>query len=107
MSVSANKPHFRFQFRLRTLLVVVTIVAVQCAVCLPMLREWQESQTPQAQSRRAVQQAIEWLRKHQDPQHQWALSGGWHSVPFDDPDSVSISRSGAAAAVGFMGLGGK
>jgi hypothetical protein len=29
-----------FQFRLRTLLAVVAIVAVQCAVCLPMLREW-------------------------------------------------------------------
>ena len=31
----------RFQFRLRTLFVVVTIVAVQCAVCLPAYREWQ------------------------------------------------------------------
>ena len=32
----------RFQFRLRTLIVVMAIVAVQCAVCLPMLREWKE-----------------------------------------------------------------
>ena len=32
----------RFQFRLRTLLVVMAIVAVQCAVCLPMLRELKE-----------------------------------------------------------------
>ena len=32
----------RFQFRLRTLFVVVAIVAVQCAVCLPILREWEE-----------------------------------------------------------------
>jgi hypothetical protein len=31
-----------FQFSLRTLLVVVTIIAVQCAVCLPLLREWQQ-----------------------------------------------------------------
>jgi hypothetical protein len=31
-----------YQFSLRTLLVVVTIATVQCAVCLPMLREWQE-----------------------------------------------------------------
>jgi hypothetical protein len=31
----------RFQFRLRTLSVIVAIVAVQCAVCLLMLREWQ------------------------------------------------------------------
>jgi hypothetical protein len=31
----------RFQFRLRTLFVIVTFVAVQCAVCLPALREWQ------------------------------------------------------------------
>ena len=30
-----------FQFSLRTLLVVVTVAAVKCAVCLPMLREWQ------------------------------------------------------------------
>jgi hypothetical protein len=29
-----------FQFRLRTIFTVVTIVAVQCAVCFPMLREW-------------------------------------------------------------------
>jgi hypothetical protein len=33
----------RFQFSLRTLFVVATIIAVQCAVCLPMLREWQEN----------------------------------------------------------------
>jgi hypothetical protein len=42
----ANPPKRKrrwFQFSLRTLLlVVVTIAAVQCAVCLPMLREWQE-----------------------------------------------------------------
>ena len=31
----------RFQFRLRTLFVIVTILAVECAVCLPMLREWE------------------------------------------------------------------
>ena len=31
----------RFQFRLRTLIVVMAIVAVQCADGLPMLREWQ------------------------------------------------------------------
>ena len=30
----------RFQFRLRTLLLAVTVAAVICAVCLPMLREW-------------------------------------------------------------------
>jgi hypothetical protein len=29
------------QFSLRTLFVILTIVAVQSAVCLPMLREWQ------------------------------------------------------------------
>jgi hypothetical protein len=32
----------RFQFRLRTLLLLVTIVAAQCFVCLPMLREWRK-----------------------------------------------------------------
>jgi hypothetical protein len=31
----------RLQFSLRTLLVILTIVAFQFAVCLPMLREWQ------------------------------------------------------------------
>ena len=30
-----------FQFSLRTLLAVVTIVAVDCAVCLPILKESQ------------------------------------------------------------------
>jgi hypothetical protein len=30
-----------FQFRLRTLFLIVAIAAVQCGVCLPMLREWQ------------------------------------------------------------------
>jgi hypothetical protein len=34
-----------FQFSLRTLLVITTIVAVQCAVCLPILREWQKTST--------------------------------------------------------------
>ncbi len=32
---------YRFQFRLRTLMLIVAIVAVQCAVCLPALKEWQ------------------------------------------------------------------
>jgi hypothetical protein len=32
----------RFQFRLRTLLLLVTIVTVQCSVCLPMLTEWRK-----------------------------------------------------------------
>jgi hypothetical protein len=39
----ADKPKSKrrwFQFRMRTLLVAVTVVAVQCAVCLPALREW-------------------------------------------------------------------
>jgi hypothetical protein len=31
-----------FQFNLRALFVVVAIVAVQCAVCLPIVREWRE-----------------------------------------------------------------
>jgi hypothetical protein len=30
-----------FQFSLRSVLILVTIVSVQCAVCLPMVREWQ------------------------------------------------------------------
>jgi hypothetical protein len=38
---SVTPPRRRFQFRLRTLFVIVTIVAIQCEVCLPMLREWQ------------------------------------------------------------------
>ena len=38
----ADQPSPRrcFQFRLRTLFVIVTVVAAQCAICLPMLREW-------------------------------------------------------------------
>jgi hypothetical protein len=30
-----------FQFSLRTLFVIVTILAVDCSVCLPILRDWQ------------------------------------------------------------------
>jgi hypothetical protein len=37
-------PRRRFQFRLRTLLIVVTIFSVQCGVCLPMLRDWQQQE---------------------------------------------------------------
>ena len=33
------------QFSLRTIFVITTIVAVQCAVCLPMLRERQKKST--------------------------------------------------------------
>jgi hypothetical protein len=32
-----------FQYRLRSLLIVMTIVAVQCAVCFPMLRAWESA----------------------------------------------------------------
>jgi hypothetical protein len=38
-----------FQFSLRTVIVVVTIVSVQCAVCLPMLREWQQRRQQEAE----------------------------------------------------------
>ena len=31
-----------YQFSLRTLMIIVTIAAVESAVCLPMVREWQE-----------------------------------------------------------------
>jgi hypothetical protein len=34
-------PRRRFQFSLRTLMLVVVIAAVICAVCLPALKEWQ------------------------------------------------------------------
>jgi hypothetical protein len=35
------------QFRLRTLMLLTAIVAVQCAVCLPALKEWQaQNETP-------------------------------------------------------------
>jgi hypothetical protein len=37
-------PQRRFQFRLRTLFVVVTIVAAQCRVCISMYREWQSQE---------------------------------------------------------------
>ena len=39
-------PRRRFQFRLRTLMLAVTIAAVICAVCLPMIREWLKPPSP-------------------------------------------------------------
>lgn len=39
------------RFRLRTLFLIMTIVAVQCAVCLPALKEWQE--------RKAIEESIQ------------------------------------------------
>jgi hypothetical protein len=40
--LSVTRAHF--QIHLRTLFLIVTIVSVQCAVCLPALREWQSLQ---------------------------------------------------------------
>ena len=37
-----------FQFSLRTLMLAVTIIAVQCGVCVPMLREWQQTRQEEA-----------------------------------------------------------
>jgi hypothetical protein len=70
-----------FQFSLRTLIVVMAIVAVQCAVCLPMLREWKErdeyrrelvrrtihfmSASPRAQGP-TIKAALTWLRRRSD-----------------------------------------
>jgi hypothetical protein len=53
-------PRRRFQFRLRTLFVVLTIVAVQCAVCLPGLRQWQRMQrsVPRTYTRGAMRYTI-------------------------------------------------
>ena len=45
-----------FQFSLRILLIAITIMAVQIAVCLPILLEWQQ------QRERAL--ADKWLRNH-------------------------------------------
>jgi hypothetical protein len=42
--VAQPSPRRRFQFSLWTLFVAVAIVAVQCAVCLPILKEWQDRQ---------------------------------------------------------------
>jgi Tfp pilus assembly protein FimT len=42
----------RFQFSLRSLFVVTAIVAVQCAVCLPMLRKWQQARRVEEELRR-------------------------------------------------------
>jgi hypothetical protein len=72
-------PRRRFQFRLRTLFVIATIVAVQCAVCLPMLKEWEarreyyreqlqlmiraHSGKPQEPATTA---ALKWMRRHAD-----------------------------------------
>jgi hypothetical protein len=36
-----------FQFSLRTLMLAIAIVAVQCAACLPMVREWQRQRDEQ------------------------------------------------------------
>jgi hypothetical protein len=44
MADTPATPCRRFQFRLRTLLLIVAIVAVQCAACLPMLKTWQTQQ---------------------------------------------------------------
>jgi hypothetical protein len=41
MDDEPKRKHHPFQFRLRTLLLIVTIVAAQCAICLPPLRKWQ------------------------------------------------------------------
>jgi hypothetical protein len=74
-------PRRRFQFRLRTVFLIVAIVAIECAVCLPMLREWKErdeyrreqvrrtihfmSASPRAQEP-AIKAALTWLRHHSD-----------------------------------------
>jgi hypothetical protein len=49
-------PRPRFQFRLRTLLLIVLIATVECAVCLPMLKEWQwrRDQAESAENIRAI-----------------------------------------------------
>ncbi|HEY2147010.1 MAG TPA: hypothetical protein VGH32_03680 [Pirellulales bacterium] len=44
----------RFQFRLRTLLLIVIIVAVQCAVCFPALRDWQEQKRRRIEEKNVI-----------------------------------------------------
>jgi hypothetical protein len=45
----------RIQLRLRTLFVILAIVAVQCAACLPALKEWQRLQRNDA-----IRKTIRW-----------------------------------------------
>jgi hypothetical protein len=48
-------PRRRFQFRLRMLFIAMTILAVQCAVCLPMLKEWKAQEPRRASYRQQLQ----------------------------------------------------
>jgi hypothetical protein len=55
-----KKPRCRpFQFRLRTFILIVAIAAVQCAVCLPMLREWQSRR----ELERKLQEVMKLMRR--------------------------------------------
>jgi hypothetical protein len=75
-----------FQFSLRTLFVVVATLAVECAVCLPMLREWQKSQQREFAKRQVVKQAIHWLSQHQRANSRWSLAA---STNLQDPLAFS------------------
>jgi hypothetical protein len=63
-----------FQFSLRTLVIGVTIVAVQCAVCVPMVEEWQESQQREFAKRQTIERAIRWLAQRQASSAKWSLA---------------------------------
>jgi hypothetical protein len=41
----------RFQFRLRTLFVVMTILAIQYGVCIPAIKEWQHQRERETEER--------------------------------------------------------
>jgi hypothetical protein len=79
-----RKRHW-FQFSLRTLLLAIAIVAVQCAVCLPMLREWQQrKQNIKELERLLAATTIRWRGSPGSNSSGVYRLRGYTSIPLDD-----------------------
>jgi Tfp pilus assembly protein FimT len=63
-----NRKRRRFQFRLRTLMLIAAIVAVQCAVCFPALKRWQK----QREVEEALQELIATIELQNRSHPTWA-----------------------------------
>jgi hypothetical protein len=80
-------PSRRFQFRLRTLFIVLTITAVLSAAATPWAQDRLDelSGTPPT-----VVKAMRWLRSHQSKNHEWGSE--WHDrANADKPRLAAIA----------------
>ncbi|MGO8689898.1 MAG: hypothetical protein ACLQLG_09705 [Thermoguttaceae bacterium] len=87
---SQSTPELRwYQYRLRSLLLLMTIWAILCKAGFPLweeYRHWRQWRQEQQRQRQAISHALAWLLKHQSPANSWSFCVP-QPTPKDGPET--------------------